>query len=142
MRPGGLSNLQGIHKLYLTFIIKWSNFYIMLQNRAEVSLPDKIYFRIGEVSDFTGIKPYVLRYWESEFEEIAPIRRKSQRLYDREAIHTIIKIKNMLYDQNFTIAGAKKKLKEEASQKRVSTKVNVLLHEILGELKSIKQNLG
>ncbi len=114
----------------------------MLQNKAEVSLPDKIYFRIGEVSDFTGIKPYVLRYWESEFEEITPIRRKSQRLYDREAIHTIVKIKNMLYDQSFTIAGAKKKLKEEANQKRVSTKVNVLLHEVLGELKSIKQNLG
>ncbi|HSC34026.1 MAG TPA: MerR family transcriptional regulator, partial [Thermodesulfobacteriota bacterium] len=79
-----------------------------------MSLPDKIYFRIGEVSDFTGIKPYVLRYWESEFEEITPIRRKSQRLYDREAIHTIVKIKNMLYEQSFTIAGAKKKLKEEA----------------------------
>lgn len=114
----------------------------MLQNKAEVSLPDKIYFRIGEVSEFTGIKPYVLRYWESEFEEITPIRRKSQRLYDREAIHTIIKIKNMLYDQSFTIAGAKKKLKDEANQRRVSTKVNVLLHEVLGELKSIKQNLG
>lgn len=114
----------------------------MLQNKAEVSLPDKIYFRIGEVSDFTGIKPYVLRYWESEFEEITPIRRKSQRLYDREAIHTIMKIKNMLYEQSFTIAGAKKKLKEESNQKRVSTKVNVLLHEILGELKTIKQNLG
>jgi DNA-binding transcriptional MerR regulator len=114
----------------------------MLQNKAEVSLPDKIYFRIGEVSDFTGIKPYVLRYWESEFEEITPIRRKSQRLYDREAIHTILKIKNMLYEQSFTIAGAKKKLKEESNQKRVSTKVNVLLHEILGELKTIKQNLG
>lgn len=114
----------------------------MFQNRAEIKLPDKIYFRIGEVSDFTGIKPYVLRYWESEFEEINPIRRKSQRLYDRDAIQTIAKIKNMLYEQNFTIAGAKKKLKEEANQKRVSTKVNVLLHEILGELKSIKQNLG
>ena len=53
-----------------------------------------------------------------------------------------LKIKNMLYEQSFTIAGAKKKLKEESNQKRVSTKVNVLLHEILGELKSIKQNLG
>jgi hypothetical protein len=48
----------------------------------------------------------------------------------------------MLYEQSFTIAGAKKKLKEEANQKRVSTKVNVLLHEVLGELKSIKQNMG
>ena len=111
----------------------------MIDDRAEVILPDKIYFRIGEVSDFTRIKPYVLRYWESEFPEIKPIRRKSQRLYDRETIHLIMKIKNMLYEQNFTIAGAKKKLKEEENQKKVSTKVNVLLHEVLGELKSIKR---
>ena len=114
----------------------------MYGDRAKIQLPDKIYFRIGEVSDFTGIKPYVLRYWESEFDEINPIRRKSQRLYDRDTIHTVLKIKNMLYEQNFTIAGAKKKLKEEANQKRVSTKVNVLLHEVLAELKSIKQELG
>ena len=111
----------------------------MQDDRAEIRLPDKIYFRIGEVSDFTGIKPYVLRYWESEFADIKPIRRKSQRLYDRETIHLILNIKNMLYEQNFTIAGAKKKLKEEDNQKRVSTKVNDLLHEVLSELKSIKK---
>jgi DNA-binding transcriptional MerR regulator len=111
----------------------------MLDDRAEIVLPDKIYFRIGEVSDFTRIKPYVLRYWESEFPDIKPIRRKSQRLYDRETIHLIMKIKHMLYEQNFTIAGAKKKLKEEENQKKVSTKVNVLLHEVLSELKSIKR---
>ena len=114
----------------------------MYGQQAEIRLPDKIYFRIGEVSDFTDIKPYVLRYWESEFDEINPSRRKSQRLYDRDTIYIVIRIKNMLYEQNFTIAGAKKKLKEEANQKRVSTKVNVLLHEILSELKSIKQELG
>ncbi|HWP92620.1 MAG TPA: MerR family transcriptional regulator [Thermodesulfobacteriota bacterium] len=114
----------------------------MLDERAEeLKLPDKIYFRIGEVSDFTGVKPYVLRYWESEFQEIAPIRRKSQRLYDRETIHTIMKIKHMLYEQNFTISGAKKKLREEMNKKRVSTKVNELLHEILDELKSISVNI-
>ena len=114
----------------------------MYGQSVEFQLPDKIYFRIGEVSDFTNIKPYVLRYWESEFDEINPIRRKSQRLYDRDTIHIVMKIKNMLYVQKFTIAGAKKKLKEEANQKRVSTKVNVLLHEILSELKSMKQDLG
>ncbi|HXG30656.1 MAG TPA: MerR family transcriptional regulator [Thermodesulfobacteriota bacterium] len=114
----------------------------MLDERAEeIKLPDKIYFRIGEVSEFTGVKPYVLRYWESEFQEITPIRRKSQRLYDRETIHTIMKIKHMLYEQSFTIAGAKKKLKEEMNKKRVSTKVNELLHEILNELKSISASI-
>lgn len=111
----------------------------MLDDRAEIRLPDKIYFRIGEVSEFTGIKPYVLRYWESEFPDIKPIRRKSQRLYDRETIHLIMKIKNMLYEQNFTIAGAKKKIREEDRQDRIHTKVNDLLHDLLSELKSIKK---
>jgi DNA-binding transcriptional MerR regulator len=110
-------------------------------NEQEIQLPDKIYFRIGEVSDYTGVKPYVLRYWESEFPEIQPIRRKSQRLYDKEAIFTIMKIKHMLYNQNFTIAGAKKKLRGETNQKRVSTKVNELLREVLNELKSINERL-
>ena len=108
---------------------------------AEVKLPDKIYFRIGEVSEHTGVQPYVLRYWENEFQEIQPIRRKSQRLYDRETILIIMRIKHMLYEQNYTISGAKKKLREEVNQRRVSTKVNELLHEILSELKSIKQKI-
>lgn len=111
----------------------------MFDDRAEVRLPDKIYFRIGEVSDFTGIKPYVLRYWEGEFPDIKPIRRKSQRLYDRDAIHLIMKIKQMLYEQNFTIAGAKKKLREENNQEKAKTNVDGLLHEILSELKAIKR---
>ena len=88
----------------------------MQEKVIDIKLPDKIYFRIGEVSEYTDIKPYVLRYWESEFGEIEPIRRKSQRLYDRDTIYTIIKIKNMLYEQNYTIAGAKKKLKEFRNQ--------------------------
>jgi DNA-binding transcriptional MerR regulator len=113
----------------------------MFGDIAEVRLPDKIYFRIGEVSEYTRIKPYVLRYWESEFQEIQPIRRKSQRLYDRETILLIMRIKHMLYEQNYTISGAKKKLREELNQRRVKTKVNELLHEILNELKSIKQKV-
>ncbi|MGQ0792949.1 MAG: MerR family transcriptional regulator [Deltaproteobacteria bacterium] len=109
----------------------------MFGDDAEIKLPDKIYFRIGEVSDHTGIKPYVIRYWETEFPEIKPIRRKSQRLYDRDAITTIMRIKRMLYEQSFTIAGAKKKLREEGKQRKITTKVSELLREILNELKSI-----
>jgi len=114
----------------------------MKQDTAELRLPDKIYFRIGEVSDFTNIKPYVLRYWESEFPEIQPIRRKSQRLYDRKAISMVLRIKDMLYDQNFTIAGAKKKLKEEISQRRVSSKSTELIHELLNDLRAVKDSLN
>ncbi len=113
----------------------------MLDKALELQLPDKIYFRIGEVSEYTGVKPYVLRYWESEFEEIKPIRRKSQRLYDRETIYTIFKIKHMLYEENFTIAGAKKKLKEERKGKTTKTEKEQFLDELLQELKSLRKLL-
>ncbi|GIW47009.1 MAG: MerR family transcriptional regulator [Deltaproteobacteria bacterium] len=95
----------------------------MLNERAqEIKLPDKIYFRIGEVSEYTGIKPYVLRYWETEFPEIKPIRRKSQRLYDRETIYLIMKIKHMLYEQNYTIAGGKKEAQRGDEPKTCNNK--------------------
>lgn len=114
----------------------------MFQKDVVVKLPDKLYFRIGEVSEFTGVKPYVLRYWESEFEEIQPIRRKSQRLYDRETIHLIMRIKHMLYEQNFTIAGAKKMLRDELSAKGSRSKETQILEEILNELKSLRMKLS
>jgi DNA-binding transcriptional MerR regulator len=77
------------------------------------TLPDKLYFKIGEVSSLTGIEPYILRYWESEFKLIKPYRTKTnQRLYRKKDVEAIIKIKKMLYEQKFTIAGAKKKIKE------------------------------
>lgn len=113
----------------------------MLEKALDLRLPDKIYFRIGEVSEYTGIKPYVLRYWESEFEEIKPIRRKSQRLYDRDTIYTIFRIKDMLYEQNFTIAGAKKKLREESNQVEEQDDDKHLINELLKELKSLKSLL-
>ncbi len=80
-------------------------------------LPDKLYFKIGEVSTLTDIEPYILRYWESEFKLIKPYRTKTnQRLYRKKDVESIIKIKKMLYEQKFTIAGAKKKIKETPEQ--------------------------
>ena len=74
--------------------------------------PDKRYYRIGEVSKITGVKPYVLRYWESEFRWMAPQKSRSkQRLYRRRDIDMILLIKKLLYEQRYTIAGARKKLK-------------------------------
>jgi DNA-binding transcriptional MerR regulator len=74
---------------------------------------EKRYYRIGEVSRITGIKPYVLRYWESEFRWMAPQKSRSkQRLYRRRDIDMILMIKKLLYDQRYTIAGARKKLRE------------------------------
>ncbi len=81
--------------------------------RTESSIPDKLYFRIGEVSDIVGVKPYVLRYWESEFQDIKPTKSKSgQRLYKRRDVEILVKIKGLLYDERFTINGARKRLKD------------------------------
>ena len=77
------------------------------------SAGDKRYYRIGEVSRIAGVKPYVLRYWESEFRFMAPQKSRSkQRLYRRRDIDIILLIKKLLYEQRFTIAGARKKLRE------------------------------
>ena len=82
-------------------------------SRHELEHSDKIYYRIGEVAELTGVKPYVLRYWESEFKWMAPGKsRSNQRLYRKQDIETILLIKRLLYDERFTIAGAKKRLKE------------------------------
>jgi DNA-binding transcriptional MerR regulator len=74
---------------------------------------DKRYYRIGEVSRITGVKAYVLRYWESEFRWMAPQKSRSkQRLYRKRDIDIILLIKKLLYEQRFTIVGARKKLRE------------------------------
>jgi DNA-binding transcriptional MerR regulator len=76
-----------------------------------VSIPDKSYFRIGEVSRLLGVQPYVIRYWESEFKTVRPIRTRSdQRLYRRKDVEELQTIRRLLYDENFTINGARKRL--------------------------------
>jgi DNA-binding transcriptional MerR regulator len=73
----------------------------------------KLYYRIGEVSRITGIKPYVLRYWESEFRWMSPQKSRSkQRLYRKKDIDVILLIKQLLYEERYTIAGARQRLKE------------------------------
>ncbi len=74
---------------------------------------EKRYYRIGEVAKLTDVKPYVLRYWESEFRWMAPQKSRSkQRLYRKRDIEMILLIKKLLYEQRFTIAGARKKLRD------------------------------
>jgi DNA-binding transcriptional MerR regulator len=77
-------------------------------------IPSKLFFKIGEVCELTDTQPYVLRYWESEFPALAPAKNNSgQRIYRRRDIETILRIKTLLYEEGFTIAGAKKKLEQE-----------------------------
>ncbi len=75
-------------------------------------LPDKLYFRIGEVASIVGVEPHVLRYWETEFRSIRPEKsRKGQRVYSRRDVDTLLKVKDLLYGHRYTIAGAKRQLR-------------------------------
>jgi DNA-binding transcriptional MerR regulator len=77
-------------------------------------IPNKLFFKIGEVCEITDTQPYVLRYWESEFPSLAPAKNSSgQRIYRRRDIETVLRIKQLLYEEGFTIAGAKKRLETE-----------------------------
>ena len=74
-------------------------------------IPEKAYFRIGEVSKILNVEPYVIRYWETEFKTIRPVRTKAaQRLYRKKDVEELLTIRNLLYQQRFTISGAKKQL--------------------------------
>ncbi len=87
----------------------------------------KLYYRIGEVSQITGVKPYVLRYWESEFRLMTPHKSRSkQRLYRQKDIETILTIKRLLYQDRYTIAGARRKLRELGSEARAELVTEVV----------------
>jgi len=112
------------------------------------SIPDKLYYKIGEVSKITGVKPHVLRYWESEFREIKPYKSRSlQRLYRKRDIELILRIKKLLYEDMFTISGAKRKIRGSVDKpKQMDLQVNEeaykkILTEIKRELKGITQSL-
>lgn len=84
------------------------------QSASQSEYPRKLFYRIQEVSEITGLKPYVLRYWESEFTELAPEKdANDQRRYRQKDIEIVLRIKDLLYEQKFTIAGARKRLREE-----------------------------
>ncbi|MFQ5449170.1 MAG: MerR family transcriptional regulator [Nitrospinaceae bacterium] len=77
------------------------------------TIPDKLFFKIGEVAEISGVEQHVLRYWEDEFDTLKPDKnRAGQRLYKRKDVELVLEIKRLLYREKFTIAGAKKKLKE------------------------------
>jgi DNA-binding transcriptional MerR regulator len=80
---------------------------------SEPELPDKLYFKIGEVAKLVGVKPYVLRYWETEFSVVRPGKTRSRhRLYRRRDVETLLEIRRLLYGERYTIEGAKRRLRE------------------------------
>ncbi len=106
-------------------------------DNARAAIPDKFYFRVGEVSRIAGVQAHVLRFWESEFPQIRPKRTASgQRLYRRKDVETILDIKDLLYRQKFTIPGARQHLRH---RKDVPTPMR--LSEIREELSAIRRLL-
>ena len=104
-------------------------------------IPDKLYFRIGEVSKIVGLPTYVLRFWETEFPRIRPKRTSSgQRLYTRGDIELVLKIKDLLYEKKFTIQGARQHLSARTDKKKTPTKQ--MLEDLHSELKAIRDLLG
>lgn len=100
--------------------------------------PDKLYYKIGEVSRLAGLPSHVIRFWEQEFPKIRPHRTPSgQRLYTRRNIETLLEIKHLLYDQKFTIEGARQFMKSSKAGALPST-----LAEIRSELERIKAILS
>ncbi len=89
------------------------------KSAAEVIIPDKLYFRIGEVARLCRLPAYVLRFWETEFPQLKPTKSSTgQRMYRRRDVENVLHIKRLLYEEGFTIAGARQQLRDETNQKR------------------------
>lgn len=100
-------------------------------------IPDKLYFKIGEVAKLLDVKTHVLRYWESEFAALQPVKsRSNQRLYRKKDVETALLIKDLLYRQGFTIAGAQKKLSIVARSQDEAAQDDSSTQQIIGQIRS------
>ena len=104
---------------------------------TQPQIPNKLFFKIGEVCELAGLEAYVLRFWETEFPNLAPQKSKTgHRVYRKADVETVLKIKSLLYDRGFTIAGARRQLArtrplERAERDRILSEVRDELREIL-----------
>jgi DNA-binding transcriptional MerR regulator len=112
------------------------------KNSGEIIIPDKLYFRIGEVSRLCGLPTYVLRFWETEFPQLKPPKSNTgQRTYRRADVENVVRIKKLLYDEGFTIAGARAQLKAEGKKKQAPLPFLVQSDASITELKQLRQGL-
>jgi DNA-binding transcriptional MerR regulator len=109
---------------------------------ADPVIPDKLYFRIGEVARLCGLPAYVLRFWESEFPQLKPVKGSNgQRMYRQADVETLLRIKKLLYDQGFTIAGARQQLKDESKPARKQSGLPFPPRRSSDDLKKVRQGL-
>ncbi|MDD5722107.1 MAG: MerR family transcriptional regulator [Syntrophales bacterium] len=103
-------------------------------------IPDKNYFRIGEVGKILGVEPYVVRYWESEFKTVRPMRTRSdQRLYRRKDVEQLLEIKTLLYEEMLTVAGARRRLARANRGGKALTDAEGSLADLKRGLKEIRE---
>lgn len=106
-------------------------------NNELPTIPGKRYFTIGEVSELCDVKPHVLRYWEQEFTQLKPVKRRgNRRYYQRQDVIMIRQIRSLLYDQGYTIGGARQKLTGDDARDDV-TKSSQLIRQMISELEDV-----
>ena len=119
----------------------------LVQETAALAVyPQKLFYRIHEVAEIAGVKPHVLRYWETQFSALRPARRESgQRKFTQKEVDVIVKIKELLYDKRFTIAGAKQWLKQSSRRGTAQLKLNLgdspTASETLDALRTVRKDL-
>ena len=107
----------------------------------EVLIPDKLYFRIGEVATLCHLPAYVLRFWESEFPQLKPVKSSTgQRMYRKRDVESVVRIKQLLYEQGFTIAGARQQLRGESKSDKTQSAIPFPAHSST-EIQHIRQGL-
>jgi DNA-binding transcriptional MerR regulator len=103
--------------------------------------PEKLYYKIGEVAEILELKTHVLRFWETEFQQLKPVKSSTnQRLYRREDVETALLIKDLLYQRGFTISGARQQLKADA-QKKIPQVDNATAQQVLKDIKEDIQRI-
>jgi DNA-binding transcriptional MerR regulator len=109
---------------------------------GDVLIPDKLYFRIGEVSRLCRLPAYVLRFWESEFPLLKPVKGSTgQRMYRQRDVENVLRIKKLLYDEGYTIAGARQHLKGESKPARLQSGLPFPKQKSADNLKKVRQGL-
>ncbi len=109
---------------------------------ADPVIPDKLYFRIGEVARLCRLPAYVLRFWETEFPQLKPVKSNTgQRMYRQRDVENVLRIKKLLYDEGFTIAGARQHLKGESKPARAQSGLPFPKAKAADNLKKVRQGL-
>ena len=112
------------------------------QGADEILIPDKLYFRIGEVATLCHLPAYVLRFWESEFPQLRPVKSSTgQRMYRKRDVESVMRIKQLLYEQGFTISGARQQLRAEVKSDKSQSAAIPFPTQAVPEIQHIRQGL-